>query len=49
MEGWLDWPLCQYSEENSYGAWTDPGAFALVGAASFFGGVSIVNTNNNNK
>jgi chloride channel 7 len=29
-----------HPEENSYGAWMDPGAFALVGAASFFGGVS---------
>jgi len=29
-----------HTEENSYGAWMDPGAFALVGAASFFGGVS---------
>ena len=25
---------------DSYWAWMDPGAFALVGAASFFGGVS---------
>ena len=29
-----------YAEEGSYWAWMDPGAFALVGAASFFGGVS---------
>ena len=29
-----------YTEEGSYWAWMDPGAFALVGAASFFGGVS---------
>ena len=27
-------------DANSYWAWMDPGAFALVGAASFFGGVS---------
>ena len=25
---------------GSYWSWMDPGAFALVGAASFFGGVS---------
>ena len=25
---------------NPYWAWMDPGAFALIGAASFFGGVS---------
>ena len=25
---------------ESYWSWMDPGAFALVGAASFFGGVS---------
>jgi chloride channel 7 len=29
-----------HTEEKSYGSWMDPGAFALVGAASFFGGVS---------
>ena len=29
-----------HTEEGSYWAWMDPGAFALVGAASFFGGVS---------
>ncbi|XP_071490057.1 chloride channel protein C-like [Diadema antillarum] len=28
------------SEDNAYWAWMDPGAFALIGAASFFGGVS---------
>ena len=26
--------------QDSYWSWMDPGAFALVGAASFFGGVS---------
>ena len=25
---------------SGYWAWMDPGAFALIGAASFFGGVS---------
>lgn len=25
---------------NQYWAWMDPGAFALIGAAAFFGGVS---------
>ena len=29
-----------HSTPNSYWLWMDPGAFALVGAASFFGGVS---------
>ncbi len=29
-----------HTGEGSYWAWMDPGAFALVGAASFFGGVS---------
>ena len=27
-------------DSNPYWAWMDPGAFALIGAASFFGGVS---------
>ncbi|PIK45697.1 hypothetical protein BSL78_17446 [Apostichopus japonicus] len=27
-------------EQDEYWAWMDPGAFALIGAASFFGGVS---------
>ncbi len=27
-------------ETDPYWAWMDPGAFALIGAASFFGGVS---------
>ena len=27
-------------DDNAYWAWMDPGAFALIGAASFFGGVS---------
>lgn len=27
-------------EDDEYWAWMDPGAFALIGAASFFGGVS---------
>lgn len=26
--------------DNSYWSWMDPGAFALIGSASFFGGVS---------
>ena len=30
--------LCLFS--SGYWAWMDPGAFALIGAASFFGGVS---------
>ena len=29
-----------YTDEGSYWNWMDPGAFALIGAASFFGGVS---------
>ncbi|XP_078602294.1 chloride channel protein B-like isoform X1 [Branchiostoma floridae x Branchiostoma japonicum] len=29
-----------YADGNRYWAWMDPGAFALIGAASFFGGVS---------
>lgn len=29
-----------HSEDSGYWAWMDPGAFALIGAASFFGGVS---------
>ncbi|XP_033125254.1 chloride channel protein B-like [Anneissia japonica] len=29
-----------HSTADSYWAWMDPGAFALIGAASFFGGVS---------
>ncbi|XP_074645246.1 chloride channel protein D-like isoform X2 [Tubulanus polymorphus] len=29
-----------HDEQNGYWAWMDPGAFALIGAASFFGGVS---------
>jgi chloride channel 7 len=29
-----------YTKPAEYGLWMDPGAFALVGAASFFGGVS---------
>ena len=29
-----------HATPGSYWAWMDPGAFALVGAASFFGGVS---------
>ena len=28
------------SKSDAYWAWMDPGAFALIGAASFFGGVS---------
>ena len=31
------WP-CIFT--SGYWAWMDPGAFALIGAASFFGGVS---------
>ena len=30
--------LCIFT--SGYWAWMDPGAFALIGAASFFGGVS---------
>ncbi|KAK3604540.1 hypothetical protein CHS0354_000361 [Potamilus streckersoni] len=29
-----------HSEDYGYWAWLDPGAFALIGAASFFGGVT---------
>ncbi|XP_078683930.1 chloride channel protein C-like isoform X1 [Branchiostoma floridae x Branchiostoma belcheri] len=29
-----------YADGNKFWAWMDPGAFALIGAASFFGGVS---------
>lgn len=29
-----------HTDPDSYWAWMDPGAFALIGAASFFGGVS---------
>nr|XP_039274350.1 chloride transport protein 6-like [Styela clava] len=29
-----------YDDNDLYWAWIDPGAFALIGAASFFGGVS---------
>ncbi len=29
-----------HSDPTSYWAWMDPGAFALIGAASFFGGVA---------
>ncbi|ESO89755.1 hypothetical protein LOTGIDRAFT_124505, partial [Lottia gigantea] len=29
-----------HTDPNSYWVWMDPGAFALIGAASFFGGVS---------
>ena len=28
------------TDPDSYWVWVDPGAFALIGAASFFGGVS---------
>lgn len=29
-----------HSEDTGYWAWIDPGSFALIGAASFFGGVT---------
>lgn len=29
-----------HSEDFGYWAWMDPGVFSLIGAASFFGGVT---------
>ena len=29
-----------HSEDSGYWAWIDPGVFSLIGAASFFGGVT---------
>jgi len=29
-----------HSEDTGYWAWIDPGVFSLIGAASFFGGVT---------
>ena len=30
----------KYGDKNAYHSWMDPGAIALIGAASFFAGVS---------
>lgn len=36
----VQWFGIHVPEEEPFWAWIDPGAMALIGAASFFGGVS---------
>jgi len=36
----VDWFGIFIPEEQAYWSWIDPGAMAVIGSASFFGGVS---------